>query len=374
MNGTNIIEVKFDKEILIPKKPENPIPRNGVWAFIYDGEIVDKIADQYGRKNCCFKIFRMPLEGNPKRYFWGIHDRKNGLVWDATRVQNIFSIYDIAPRVYALFIFEQNGKKYLAQLTDDLGEHKIMQEGLKAKDMVNEIFSRIIEVCRKHRIIFFKDGRGKNIVKDKWVDFQGFSFEKDYQQNLIKRIDKIANWHPPKNYQTISAVNLQGRRNTEERIIKLGLDEIDFKGKTVLDIGCSAGVFCHYAYDKGAKKVVGLDLPERAKIASELAYYLGYFNNDYYGVNLKKETYESLSKKIGIDKFDIVLFLSMSYHVGYPDYIYKFCKELLVYEGNARDNDKECMIKIAEDFDKIIKKGHTTDLSKRPILWAMKKK
>ncbi len=48
--------------------------------------------------------------------------------------------------------------------------------------------------------------------------------------------------------------------------------DLDFKGKTVCDLGCNLGHFTFYAHERGAKKVVGYDMePKVIKGARKLA-------------------------------------------------------------------------------------------------------
>ena len=41
-------------------------------------------------------------------------------------------------------------------------------------------------------------------------------------------------------------------------------NSVDFKGKTVLDVGCGRGATCFYMALNGASKVVGIDINENA--------------------------------------------------------------------------------------------------------------
>jgi 2-polyprenyl-3-methyl-5-hydroxy-6-metoxy-1,4-benzoquinol methylase len=201
------------------------------------------------------------------------------------------------------------------------------------------------------------------VVAGKYVDYQGFRFSHDYKDKLKERLTGVANvgkWGPFMNYHSVPELEITGGRNNEERIKKLHLDEIDFKGKTVLDIGCSEGFFCRYAMDRGAKRVVGLDLPGVVKPTRELAYYLGYNNIDFYGYDLKKEIPD-------LGKFDIVLFLSMVHHIGLPDWILDSTKKLLVFEGNGKSEDAGAISKLN---GKLIDK--TVDLFERPVVWKKK--
>jgi ribosomal protein L11 methyltransferase len=49
-----------------------------------------------------------------------------------------------------------------------------------------------------------------------------------------------------------------GRHESTRIMIKL-MDEIDFKGKKVIDIGCGSGILALYAHIRGAKKVYAVD-------------------------------------------------------------------------------------------------------------------
>ena len=68
-----------------------------------------------------------------------------------------------------------------------------------------------------------------------------------------------------------------GPRDSERRIKELGLDQIDFKNKTVWDVGCAGGFFTRYAIDRGAKRVIGFDNEATVNAARNMANYLGYF-------------------------------------------------------------------------------------------------
>jgi len=51
---------------------------------------------------------------------------------------------------------------------------------------------------------------------------------------------------------------------------------VDFRGKTVLDLGCNIGYFCFKARESGAKKVLGIDIDaEVIEIARKLRDYKG---------------------------------------------------------------------------------------------------
>ena len=351
--------------INFPLKPQDPEPENGNWAFIYRGKASSKIAKIYGRdpETTCLKIFKIIHDGDD--YIWGPTLERGSDLFEATMIQNVMSLYGLAPRVYALFYFEQHGLYYLAQLTEYMGKHEFTLNKDQDAALADEYMDQIDIICEQHHFINkLQDRRAKNIVNGKWVDFQGFALKEDYKDRLTRKVDEILNWHPPHSYQTIDELGLGGRRDMDDRVKKLGLDKMDFKGKSLVDVGCSAGWFMAYATQRGAKRVVGLELPERANLAAEVNYYLGYFNHDFVGIDIKEQTY--------IAKLDIVLFLSMSYHVGLPDWVLELCREIFVYEGNARDSDAHFIERMKEYFPKTESIGTTDDLSIRQVVWGIK--
>jgi SAM-dependent methyltransferase len=81
-----------------------------------------------------------------------------------------------------------------------------------------------------------------------------------------------------------------------------------FKGKTVLDIGCSEGFFSIEAARRGAKKVLGLDVnKDRLEVANLVKKAWGFENK----VSFKNADFSKLSLK---NKFDYVFCLAVVYH------------------------------------------------------------
>jgi tRNA (mo5U34)-methyltransferase len=135
---------------------------------------------------------------------------------------------------------------------------------------------------------------------------------------LQARIDAISWYH-----EFDFGNGLKARSNAEDvewhrrlwRFMQEQLDAIDFRGKTVLDIGCWDGYWSFYAEKRGAKEILAVDdfsqnwsREEGILLAKELL-------NSRIEINPRVSVYElgSLGRT-----FDIVLFLGVYYHLVDP--------------------------------------------------------
>ena len=348
----------------IPPTPEGLADiGNGVNSFIYRGEHLAEIQDKFGRTGCCLKIFknREKFKADPSLKWWGdSHPIKGSRLNEATHIQNIFAYHGLAPRVYALIIVKIKDTRYWAQLTDDLGTQWGTEE---EQQMI--IKGKIKEIADKYNITIFDDGRETNIMQGKYIDFQGFHLPENYEEELKQRLIGVANvgkWGPWMNYHSVKKLGIQGGRNNKQRIKEMKLNKIDFENKTVLDIGCSEGFFCNYAANKGAKRVIGIDLPGVVEPVQELSSYEGYYNTDYIGGDLSNVIYSDMA--------DIIFFFSMVQHIGMPEWLHGATAELLVFEGNGKDRDREGFKYLTDNFTRVDEIGKTTDLFERTVLWA----
>jgi tRNA (mo5U34)-methyltransferase len=82
-------------------------------------------------------------------------------------------------------------------------------------------------------------------------------------------------------------------------------------GKTVLDVGCNAGFFSLEMKRRGAARVVGIDSDERylaqARLASEVS-----------GLELELERLSVYDVATLGERFDVVLFMGVLYHLRHP--------------------------------------------------------
>lgn len=100
-------------------------------------------------------------------------------------------------------------------------------------------------------------------------------------------------------------------RNFQHRLDAIGFQPKSFQGKTVLDLGCNTGLFCAQAAEWGATRVVGVDLDEAVLHTSRAVAALKGCNHvEFYPHDLGNGL-PNLIEKVGLDKFDIVLCLSI---------------------------------------------------------------
>jgi hypothetical protein len=266
---------------------------------------------------------------------------------DASVIQNLCWIGGLAPRVYAVFLIRKENKLFPAQLVDYVYE--------KNKDIAKLTRSEGSEIQRNRKQFqkrFPKKLRSNynevaqylkkfdcspankrlvsalDFVDDKLIDFQGYKFGKKTKEITRDLVNKLG-YYGKGHYQSVPELKINAHpRNTTKRIDYMKLDETNFQDKRVLDIGCSSGVFCNYAAEHGAKYCLGLDLKDPVSASRYLSNYLHNFNNDYAVKDLRKDGIK--------EQFDIVFFLSMNIHIGFPKWLPQITNELLIFEENRR--------------------------------------
>jgi tRNA (mo5U34)-methyltransferase len=121
----------------------------------------------------------------------------------------------------------------------------------------------------------------------------------------------------------------------------------DLSGKTVLDIGCNAGFYAIEMKRRGAERVVAIDDEERylaqARLAAELS-------------SAKIEFRQLSVYDVGElnEKFDLVLFLGVLYHLRHPllalDRIHEYvASDILAFQSMQRGARK--VLPLPKDYD-----------------------
>jgi hypothetical protein len=206
----------------------------------------------------------------------------------------------------------------------------------------------------------------KNWIGGKLVDFQAWVFhDRDaYVEGLIERAHKYAAWGSRSEpYQSLLGV--KGQRDQNRRAQAMGLDEIDFTGKTVLDLGCNLGLFCQDALQRGAQRATGVDLPHVAEVAYELANWNCAWNADFLGLHLPRESLPQ-------DSWDIVYALSVDRQIGYSKWMADLSSELFFLEGHVPDQEVTYRERLEEHFSKVEFLGMTRDHGPRPLFRCWK--
>jgi len=347
------------KEELRAFRATLPSPK-GAHSFLERGEYLAYIAKKYGRdpSELCLKIcYICPLRPDELLETWkGGHSYP---IMDFTKIQNICHWRGKAPRVYAVDTIDYYGYRLGAQLQDFVtGE----QEG-ENRPLFEEVCAIVEEYGgegSKHRDVPW------NSVAGQWVDFGSFGLpdKEPYKQKLLEIIKAGFK------YQVIPGV-FTGGRSTEERVKELRLDKIDFRGKTVLDIGCAQGMFCNYASKRGARRVVGMD--RQVHTARAISNYFEQFNIDYIQANLLRMSYDDFCSLTDIHKFDIVLFLSASAYLDFPEFIHRAVGDLMVFErssGPQARGDESGVAELLSHFS-VEQYPNSTDKD-REVYWCQK--
>ena len=299
-------------------------------CFLAQSPELEVVLEQYyGRSGLCIKLFKGSAGKDPMTQIWG-----GVSLYDATRTQNIFAMYGIAPRVYDIVTL--NGGP-LAQVCD-------YATGKGTPDV--ELAQKLV---RKYKIgaAGYKQRRLKALeyvaLDFKWVggwfvDFGRFHCTNPswYEARLRQKIQHRKRGKKGKlvGYQALPALGVPGQRDLRHRIKHMQLDGLDFNGKTVLDIGCNLGDFCRDAIDRGAKRVVGIDY-KYAQLCREVDNWLGYWNIDVLDLELPK-LYTHIQVLTGIERFDIVYALAIVQHMKgeYQPWLAKLTKEVFYLEGD----------------------------------------
>ena len=152
---------------------------------------------------------------------------------------------------------------------------------------------------------------------------------------LARRIAELGDWFHNLNLHGVSTApnhflgdfpNIKWRRISPEI-------PADLSGATVLDIGCNAGFYSLQMKQRGAKRVLGIDVDERylsqARFAAQT---LGL------DIDFEKHSVYDVDQIPG--KFDFVLFMGVFYHLRYPllalDKIIKKIGGKLIFQSMTR--------------------------------------
>lgn len=354
------------------EKPE-PDFKPGVHSYVsVEDEMLKSMYNrQDNKRRLGLKIFKNEFKPIDK-FKW-----KNHNLLECTKIQNIYAMHGIAPRIFDLvkiqFSHDKDAPKHWAQVTEIVED----DERGKPEKEVGKLFN---ELRKKYGIkLDSVDPNPNHKYKKMYVDFSHMSFDGDkYKRFLTKLYKDNVNWGSnPLPYQSVPELNIEGQRNLDKRLETYDWDEEDFTGSTVLFYGASGGSMCRYMVDLGASRVVGLDTPKVCLGANHLNNYLGYFNVDMIGGNFShkgdRSVYGQIIHDTGLEKFDWIMYLSCQ-QLGMPDYLDKICKKGFYLEGHSGDHDYTYRDDLRKEFKEVIFLGGTKDHGVRPVFKCLNPK
>lgn len=323
------------------------------------------LKNEFGRPDLCLKIFRkLPTGQTPQSFLWS-----GATLTEATQVQNLFAMHGLARRVYAIVLV--NGER-LAQVTryaDGKGDADVRL----AKKLARKYR---IGAKRRRNVGAYIERQAKWIGRH-MIDFGGFYFRepKWYEKRLQ---DHVIRYRKKKHtdglgYQPCDELGIAGRRNISKRIKQMKLDNDDFSGKMVLDIGCNNGAFCRYAAERGAKRVVGVD-HKYISGNRQLFNWLGLWNVDFIQIALP-HGWRRIREKSDIKRFDIVFCLSVAGHVGgYASWIPALAGDVMYFSGQSVEPRNLYQKSLERDFREVRWLGYVRDEpGRRHPLWRCRR-
>ena len=126
------------------------------------------------------------------------------------------------------------------------------------------------------------------------------------------------------------------QRDSKKRLKKVGLDERDLKGSSLLDLGSNIGGSLFEAQNFGPVRSLGVEFDEnKVVLASKIAAYNGLKGVDFLQADIDEVTVEKLN-----GPYDVVFCLAIIDHVKKKDQLYDLLGDIttkvLFYEGNGK--------------------------------------
>jgi len=338
--------------------------RRGMTALLWETPDID-LNVLYGRTNrLCLRINiadEIDTWDNAKKV--GLSLGQN--IVDTTLIQNIYALTGLAPRVYDVVKLRFTDSMHYAQVLEFL-EHTTATEALippSIRELI-EVFGRV-----KGIESYGVDENKSNYLCGKWVDFGKFTLNREkFKEYLKDLINREGRWSE-KIYHDIPELGLKGWRHHKSRVADFKLDTFDFKDAKVLDIGGNLGLMGRELNDRGAIRVVNLDVAGIPNVAAHLDYYLGYFNNDHiHDCNLTTHAGRTvtLEKKTGIKKYDYLLFLAVCNHVEFREDFSQIA-DTVIFEGHHFTTHEEIKKLLNPFYKKLKFIGTSSDGNNRLI-------
>jgi len=339
--------------------------------FVRTPEVEAILKDHYGRDGLCLKMLGRTEHLNQAKTDWQ-HAWGDGSLWGGvalttvTPVQNIYSWYGLAPRVYGLVVLNSERAAQVVDFAKGTGRPRV---------------AKAQQVAAKYRLAVKGGDINKQLAEShRWiggkiVDFGRFHFSdpKWYQWRMRQHVIRYHKKPHKKSlgYHPCPELGVKGVREIESRIKMMRWDDYEWKGRTVLDVGCNSCAFAREATRRGAARVIAVDYKGATK-NRELDNWLGYWNIDHLQILLPKE-WKQIRRKTGIKRFDTVICLSMVGHAGgYKRWLPALCDDLLFFSGQGNEERSKYQAKLDRDFAEAEWRGYATDNGRHPV-WVCHK-
>lgn len=170
---------------------------------------------------------------------------------------------------------------------------------------------------------------------------------KKWLETEVRRLGEIQPWwHDIELPQGVRTINRSGAvLEVNHNAVKWSKLKplIDFQGKSVIDLGCNEGFYCHEAMRGGARRVIGVDInPHRIEKATFASSVLGFDAIQFKCMTAYDVTQETLE-----GRFDLALLLGMLHRVPDPFSLIIKAAELadnVVFEWSALDTEQPLMM------------------------------
>lgn len=327
------------------------IPPEAVSKFIKED-----LAKIYHKGNLALKVFykhSTVLSEEISNTFWG----ESFNIVDVSKIQNIFSIFGLSPKVYDLVSLIDKNVKYIAQVTDFV-------EGERENDVINyQELANVIAEKSEYLGVSEGDVSMANFVERQFLDFGRFLFGINYRDKLRLRMNNLGFGTSEMPYQSIPRLQIVGTRDVLKRA---KVFEKAFKKDrkllpkdfTVIDYGCNSGFFLREAFDWGAVYGVGVEREELLDAVAELSYFLRYFNIDFVS-------------KLPQKQFDLAFFLSMDQHVNFEEFL-PCVGKVLYFEGHNIEEPERKYLSMLKDFKEVEILGKSHDFGERLLIRAIR--
>jgi 2-polyprenyl-3-methyl-5-hydroxy-6-metoxy-1,4-benzoquinol methylase len=173
-----------------------------------------------------------------------------------------------------------------------------------------------------------------------------------------------------------SVAKSEAQRDAARRLEQFGLAPQDFRGRTVLDLGCNNGAMLFQISNYGPARGLGIEFdPEKVDLARRIAAFAGIHCLEFRVGDLDAIEAQDIG---GL--FDVVLCLAIEAHVQRPDHLYQLLAQVtrgvLLFEANASTKPKSVVAALAKcGFSEIRHLGTCDDdivprNNRRPIFLA----